>query len=56
MSTYMGISDLTLDELNYLNAGFATNVNQVKYDVMGDVIANRALIGFTTPGHTGLLS
>eukprot|EP01096_Ripella_sp_DP13-Kostka_P013454 TRINITY_DN5846_c0_g1_i1.p1 TRINITY_DN5846_c0_g1~~TRINITY_DN5846_c0_g1_i1.p1 ORF type:complete len:527 (+),score=238.39 TRINITY_DN5846_c0_g1_i1:69-1649(+) len=53
LATYANITDLNQDEINWLNKAFATVDNKAKLDSMGDVISNRAQIGFTTPGHTG---
>ena len=49
MATYMGISDLTDDEVAAIGGASPGSVNYA----VGPVVAARAKIGFTTNGHTG---
>ncbi|HWP68753.1 MAG TPA: alkaline phosphatase, partial [Rectinemataceae bacterium] len=49
VATYMGISDLTDDEVAAIGGASPGSVNYA----IGPVVAARAKIGFTTNGHTG---
>lgn len=49
MAAYFGIEDLTAEEMELIKD---TDLSAMNYAV-GPMIANRALIGFTTNGHTG---
>jgi hypothetical protein len=54
MLTYAGIGDLDERELFDLENAFNTSTSKWQVKAIGDVIGARALIGWTTDGHTGM--
>lgn len=49
MSNYFGVEDLTAEEITAIQKAKAGSMNYV----VGPIISNRSVIGWTTTGHTG---
>lgn len=49
-SKYLGVNDLTTEELNTITSSFAKNAGAI---TAADTFSKRALVGWTTTAHTG---